>query len=310
MKLLLLSSVLLFALYSTDSVSANAKWNYIKGDAAGPTKWKDLTGNDACGLNKQSPIDIIATKTNVDTDLGAFDRNLFIAPTKIVLENTGHSLKLKLDDGYTLPVNTAGLPGAFKAAQLHFHWGTVTGSEHLLNGEQMFGEMHIVHVNSKYNTSDKYLASPDGLAVLGFFIKNDAEQDNANFAKITDKLTAGALDTSKQTADLTTAFAVKDLMPEDISTFYRYNGSLTTPTCNEVVTWTMFKEPIRISKSQGKLFQSYFKATFTKNYRPLQALNGRIVKTNTVEGQNSGSTLKHSLAGTIIMVALSFAFLN
>ena len=35
----------------------------------------------------------------------------------------------------------------------------------------MFGEMHIVHVNSKYNTSDKYLASPDGLAVLGFFIK-------------------------------------------------------------------------------------------------------------------------------------------
>ena len=34
-----------------------------------------------------------------------------------------------------------------------------------------------------------------------------------------------------------------------LETFYRYEGSLTTPGCNEVVIWTVFKNPIPITKS-------------------------------------------------------------
>lgn len=34
----------------------------------------------------------------------------------------------------------------------------------------------------------------------------------------------------------------------DLTKFYRYNGSLTTPECNEAVVWTVFHEPIYVSK--------------------------------------------------------------
>ena len=36
----------------------------------------------------------------------------------------------------------------------------------------------------------------------------------------------------------------------DKSDYYRYFGSLTTPGCNEVVQWTVFKQPIPISANQ------------------------------------------------------------
>lgn len=35
----------------------------------------------------------------------------------------------------------------------------------------------------------------------------------------------------------------------DLTKFYRYKGSLTTPLCNEVVLWTVFHEPINVNKS-------------------------------------------------------------
>jgi carbonic anhydrase len=39
------------------------------------------------------------------------------------------------------------------------------------------------------------------------------------------------------------------LFPSDKS-FYRYNGSLTTPGCQEVVTWTVFTKPVEISDGE------------------------------------------------------------
>lgn len=43
--------------------------------------------------------------------------------------------------------------------------------------------------------------------------------------------------------------SIQDLLLDvDLTKYYRYHGSLTTPGCNEAVVWTVFQQPIRISK--------------------------------------------------------------
>lgn len=59
------------------------------------------------------------------------------------------------------------------------------------------------------------------------------------------------------------------LLPRDRLRF-RYEGSLTTPPCSEVVDWNVFEHPIEVAEADI----AKFKAIFPMNARPLQ-LTGR-----------------------------------
>ncbi|KAJ3657049.1 hypothetical protein Zmor_016084 [Zophobas morio] len=71
-----------------------------------------------------------------------------------------------------------------------------------------------------------------------------------------------------------------DFLPQNLNDFYRYNGSLTTPNCNEGVMWTIFKKPQNIPASQYKKLVDILDEKgdrLRSNYRDPQAVNRRTV---------------------------------
>ena len=46
------------------------------------------------------------------------------------------------------------------------------------------------------------------------------------------------------------SFALANLLPKKVDSFFTYNGSLSTPPCSEVVTWFVFPDSIPISFEQ------------------------------------------------------------
>ena len=62
------------------------------------------------------------------------------------------------------------------------------------------------------------------------------------------------------------------LLPENKG-YYTFAGSLTTPPCNEEVTWYVFKTPVQVSADQIARFDKLY----PMNARPVQPLNGRDI---------------------------------
>lgn len=72
------------------------------------------------------------------------------------------------------------------------------------------------------------------------------------------------------------------MLPENLSHFYRYQGSLTTPPCSESVIWTIFHSPILLSHTQISLLENtlldWQNRTLRNDYRHAQPLHGRVVE--------------------------------
>ncbi|CAG5125331.1 unnamed protein product [Candidula unifasciata] len=189
-------------------------------------------------------------------------------------------------------VRGGGLGQVYRTVEFHFHWGSTDdlGSEHAVNGRKYPLEMHIVNYAEKYGNVKAAMTQPDGLAVLGVFFEI-SDKDNPQFTNVDEALRhvhkAGQHATINQ-------LRLRSLLPDDLSRFWRYNGSLTTPFCFESVTWTLFSEPQKISKSQLETLRSLLHeeghdladhgghhtapSKLLDNWRPLQPLNGRVVK--------------------------------
>ncbi|XP_042892386.1 carbonic anhydrase 1-like [Penaeus japonicus] len=265
---------------------AAPEWGY-KGEG-GPENWATLFPN-FCAGSSQSPIALNGLEATATSSSDAWVLEKYdTVPDDMKIENNGHSAKVAwtITDVTQLPSVSGGkLGGKYTFAQFHFHWGSIStqGSEHTINGIAYAAELHLVHFKTEYGSLGNAIAYEDGLAVLGIMLLGGLI-DNPDLTPIIDGLA-----TIKNSGDeeyLATKFPLQDLLPANTNTFYRYQGSLTTPTCNEIVTWTVFQDPITISESQLEQFRGLLgddgEHHIEDNYRPVLPLNGRTVEKITV----------------------------
>ena len=223
--------------------SEEQNWTYEGNE--GPAHWGELSPEyDMCARgSNQSPIDLVA---DLDAELPEL-RFEYARMGHLVEANTGHAIQETVKPGNYLWIKG----DRYELKQFHFH----SPSEHLVNGESLPMEVHLVHQNE------------DGdYAVIGLLFAEGARNE------ILDQMPSFRLERGEdpsggEPADI-------NALIHDRRDYFLYNGSLTTPPCTEGVQWAVFKQPIAVAPEQ---IQHYHDLLGFDNNRPIQPHNARIV---------------------------------
>lgn len=251
----LMAVIFIAASWPAPGVFAEETGRCAEGNAAGyggkifdyqePSQWG---GHCNSGRSRQSPIDL-----SLKEDLGRPNEDQEDPPSLIEspepisissIKNNGHTIQLTVTGGSMLKTKD----GPLKLLQIHWHYN----SEHTLEGRHFPLEMHLVHEGK------------DGHAVLGVFI---SEGEAGALNEVFDHLP------ECHNQEIVLNLKLPDILPAE-RTYFRYPGSLTTPDCNEGVTWLVLKTPLTMTKDRIRAFASLF----PKTNRPTQKINDRKIE--------------------------------
>ena len=205
-------------------------------------EWPGACQHGTAADERQSPI-ALADSFFAGAKLEAMDATYKASDADIV--DNGHTLviKFKGDAGH---INFEGNTYALK--QFHFH----KTSEHTLNGKLYDMEVHFVHLTADKNV--KALA-------LGFLVEKGTAP--AAWKKFWDLVPVHVgpeeevhEDHSETVVATINALNVRELIPVK-STYLVYEGSLTTPPCDEFVTHVVAKKAIALPQAVIEKFASY-----------------------------------------------------
>jgi len=219
------------------------QWNYSA--ELGPARWGGLCADFAlCGEGRaQSPIDIASARP-ADGPALRFDYRGAIQ----AIEHRGVSVVLHFSEGCELRIGDR----AAQLTQAHWH----TPAEHALDGHRPPAELHFVHV------------LPGGaLAVVGILC--DEGPPDPCIARILREIEPMAGAPAHRQVDIPAAGCA----PRTAAHF-AYEGSLTTPACNEGVLWHVMRDRRSLSRQQ---LDALNRLTGGDNSRPLQPRYGRQI---------------------------------
>ena len=241
------------------SDSSPVEWGYS--GAGAPEHWASLSPDFAACANgkQQSPVDITGY---VAGNLGPISCDF--GEAEATLHNDGRQVSAEYEPG-----NVSTLGGReFGLKSAHFH----SPSEHTIDGKGFATELHLVHADSSGD-----------LAVVGVLFR--LGEASPVVQSILDAAPAIG-ETSNASVDLSAA------LPADLS-YYRYDGSKTTPPCDEPVDWYVLRNTITVSQEQVDGLQAL---SGGPNNRPVQPIGSRVIRVGG-ESPQGGVGLRDFVAG-------------
>ena len=215
------------------------KFTYEEGPH-GPSHWPGL-----CTTGKmQAPIDI-----QQSAQLRIYDLTFNYQPADLdIINDCNHyRVLVKFPDNYWLTVGKK----PYFLTELHFR----EPGETAIDGKRPRMSVQLVHF------------SPEGVFLI-IEVPIAAGKENPVIKALWERIPAPGKESKVEGVKINAA----DLLPAD-RRFYRYPGSMTTPTCNEVVTWYVMKNAIELSEAQIAEYTTHYHNTA----RPLQPSNERPV---------------------------------
>ncbi|XP_041830509.1 putative carbonic anhydrase 3 isoform X2 [Melanotaenia boesemani] len=249
-------------------------WCYDDHCDLSPSQWH-LLPDSYCDGERQSPINIDTENVELDESLDSFKFTNFDDKHAIkYITNTGHTVKCVLKDD-VVEVSGGGLEHDYSTLQFHFHWGTESqdseGSEHTVDSKRY--PMEVSHA-SKSSSHLNEAAHPSSSPTSGM----------EAWKKLTTYLPAVQDINSK--FEVTDEISIDDLLGSvNRQSYYRYNGSLTTPSCNEAVVWMVFKESVKVDHDLMMMFPKH--AEYHNVYWSAQSLHARKLHTTKASSASS-----------------------
>ncbi|XP_031619739.1 carbonic anhydrase-like [Contarinia nasturtii] len=279
-------------------------WGYLPEEDNGVVKGVEEWGGKCRNGSRQSPIDLAKDAAVMGRYPSLFFRNYENLLESAKIRNTGHSLQIDIPNDQEYLITGGGLPGIYKMDQMHFHWS----SEHTLDSKRFGLELHIVSHNQRYANFSEAVQNKQGVSVLGVLF-HISDEINPLLKNILDSAES-VKDAAGQSNAIKAPFSPMQLLPKDRSSYFRYEGSLTTPSCDEAVIWTVLDKTVPFSITQIERFKQVKDAEgslLTHNYRQLQRLNSRplvYVRDDFIDGAGSSSEMQYFSLTTMISVLI------
>jgi len=199
---------------------------------------------------KQSPISL-TEQQNVQNNKNDLELHWDDLDGPNVFINNGHTWEIDAEGrGNWLRYNNK----RYEMLQFHFHGP----SEHHIRGKSYQMEAHFVHQNE----------DSGNLLVVGVFFETEGDNDQNNFLSQFWSYFFDEEGEKSKNVDIAFSDFVNEL---DLSDYWTYSGSLTTPPCTEGVTWVVLKTPQRLTPEEVRKLNNAVRF----NARYTQEVNGR-----------------------------------
>merc|ERR1712212_935967 len=252
----------------------------------GPNTWVD--SYPTCNGQMQSPVALPLVYRNDSflRRLGMYQYEL-VRPLTLINDEERYTISIRYEDDGQKPPE---IGGSFYSPERRFNLDRISfrvgpdsseGAEHSVGNRKLPGEMQLYHYDNKFSNIEEALKIPGqvSVAVLLFEVSKD---DNRNLDVLLSKL--HLVNGTKKAASMG-SHNLEWIYPTTTTPlheceFFMYEGSTTTPPCQEGVVWHIYFDYVAISERQLELLRSVLTpkgAPMNKNNRFQMPLNSRQI---------------------------------